>query len=133
MLDCFDTSAELNARIATPNDNVMATLPPGQVVSLSSLITPTAQGIASRVLARSAAGNITLFAFDAGEELSEHTAPFDALVLTLEGVLTLTIGGREVQATPQTIVLMPANVPHAVRATEPARMLLIMLRESASA
>jgi len=50
---------------------------------LDALVTPTAQGIASRVLARTAAGNITLFAFDAGEELSEHTAPFDALVLTL--------------------------------------------------
>jgi quercetin dioxygenase-like cupin family protein len=110
----------------------MATLPPGEVLSLASLITPT-QGIASRVLARTAAGNITLFAFDAGEELSEHTAPFDALVLTLEGSLTLTIGGRDVQTTPQTIVLMPATLPHAVRATEAARMLLIMLRESTGA
>jgi quercetin dioxygenase-like cupin family protein len=81
------------------------------------------------VLARTAAGNITLFAFDAGEELSEHTAPFDALVLTLSGALVLTIGGRDVQTTPQSAVLMPANVPHVVRATEPSRMLLIMLRE----
>ena len=110
----------------------MATLPPGEVLSLASLITPT-HGIASRVLARTAAGNITLFAFDAGEELSEHTAPFDALVLTLEGSLTLTIGGRDVQTTPQTIVLMPANVPHAVHATEAAHMLLIMLPEPTSA
>ena len=86
-------------------------------------------GIASRVLARTAAGNITLFAFDAGEELSEHTAPFDALVLTLSGALTLTIGGREVRTTPQSLVLMPANVPHAVHASESTRMLLIMLRE----
>jgi len=80
-------------------------------------------------LARTAAGNITLFAFDAGEELSEHTAPFDALVLTLSGALVLTIGGRDVQTTPQSAVLIPANVPHVVRATEPSRMLLIMLRE----
>ena len=93
------------------------------------MVTPTAQGIASRVLARTAAGNITLFAFDAGEELSEHTAPFDALVLTLSGALVLTIGGRDVQTTPQSAVLIPANVPHVVRATEPSRMLLIMLRE----
>ena len=92
-------------------------------------MTATAQGIASRVLARTAAGTITLFAFDAGEELSEHTAPFDALVITLSGALALAIGGRDVQTTPQSIVLMPANVPHAVRATEPSRMLLIMLRE----
>ena len=90
------------------------------------------QGIASRVLARTAAGNITLFAFDAGEELSEHTAAFDALVLTLSGALTLTIGDLNVQTAPQTIVLMPGYVPHAVHAAEPSRMLLIMLRDAAS-
>ena len=106
-----------------------STLQPGELLALDALVTPTAQGIASRVLARTAAGNITLFAFDAGEELSEHTAPFDALVFTLSGALVLTIGGREVRTTPQSVVLMPANVPHAVHATEPSRMLLIMLRE----
>jgi quercetin dioxygenase-like cupin family protein len=106
-----------------------STLPPGELFPLSALVTPTAQGIASRVLARTAAGNITLFAFDAGEELAEHTAPFDALVVTLSGGLVLTIGGRDVQSTPQSVVLMPANVPHAVRAAEPSRMLLVMLRE----
>ena len=108
-----------------------STLPPGEPLALHTLVTPTAQGIASRVLARTAAGNITLFAFDAGEELSEHTAPFDALVLTLSGALVLTIGGQEVRTTPQSVVLMPANVPHAVHATEATRMLLIMLREHA--
>jgi quercetin dioxygenase-like cupin family protein len=71
-----------------------------------------------------------LFAFDAGQELSEHTAPFDALVLVLEGALTLTIGGTPVRATPGTIVRMPASVPHAVYALEPTRMLLIMLRDN---
>src|SRR6185295_12654996 len=106
------------------------TLRPGELFALDTLVTPTAQGIASRVLARTAAGNITLFTFDAGEELSEHTAPFDALVLTLSGALTLTIGGVNVLTAPQTIVLMPANVPHAVHAAEPSRMLLIMLRET---
>jgi quercetin dioxygenase-like cupin family protein len=100
---------------------------------MEDLIAPTPHGIASRVLARTAAGNITLFAFAAGEELSEHTAPFDALVLTLSGALLLTIGGREVSTAPQSIVLMPANVPHAVRASEASRMLLIMLREQSGA
>ena len=69
-----------------------STLQPGELVALDALVAPTARGIASRVLARTAAGNITLFAFDAGEELSEHTAPFDALVLTLSGALALAIG-----------------------------------------
>ena len=110
-----------------------STLSPGEVLGLDDLVTPTERGIASRVLARTTAGNITLFAFDAGEELSEHTAPFDALVLTLSGALMLTIGGRDVRTTPQTVVLMPANVPHAVRALEASRMLLIMLREQAGA
>ena len=109
------------------------TLPPAEVLALDSLVTPTDKGIASRVLARTSAGNITLFAFDAGEELSEHTAPFDALALTLAGELSLTIGGKQVRATPDTIVLMPANVPHAVQALEPSRMLLIMLREPKTA
>ena len=106
-----------------------STLTPGELFALDTLVTPTAQGIASRVLARTAAGNLTLFAFDVGEELSEHTAPFDALVITLSGALVLTIGGRDVQTAPQSVVLMPANVPHAVRATERSRMLLIMMRE----
>jgi len=109
------------------------TLPPGELLALDDLVTPTTQGIASRVLARTAAGNITLFAFDTGEELSAHSTPFDALVLTLSGSLSLTISGRKVITTPQSLVLMPANVPHAVCATEASRMLLIMLREQVGA
>ena len=102
-------------------------LPAAEALLLQSLVTPTAQGIASRVLARTTAGNITLFAFDAGQGLTEHTSPFDALVMVLDGALTLTIGGTPIHATPGTIVRMPANVPHAVDAPDPARMLLIML------
>lgn len=99
-----------------------------EALQLSDLITPTAHGIASRILAKSGGGSLTLFAFDAGQGLSEHTTPFDALVLVLDGALRLTIGGRAVQAEPGTIVRMPANVPHAVDAATPARMLLVMLR-----
>lgn len=105
-------------------------IPAADALQLSALITPVPQGIASRVLAKNGGGSLTLFAFDAGQELSEHTAPFDAMVLVLEGAMELTIGGRPVNATPGTIVLMPANVPHAVKATETARMLLLMLREA---
>ena len=105
------------------------TIAPAEALRLADLITPTERGIASRVLAKNAGGNVTLFAFDAGEGLSEHTAPFDALVMALEGTLRLTIGGQPVAATPGTIVRMPAGVPHAVEAPAAARMLLIMLRE----
>jgi len=81
------------------------------------------------VLARNTGGNVTLFAFDAGQGLTEHTSPFEALVLTLDGRLTLTVGGSPVTAGPGTIVRLPASVPHAVEAPETARMLLIMLRD----
>lgn len=104
-------------------------LPPGEALALASLVTLTEKGIASRVLAKTGGGNVTIFAFDAGQGLSEHAAPFDALVLVLEGALVLTIGGNAVQATPGTIVRMPADVPHAVDAEVPAKMLLVMLRE----
>lgn len=97
-----------------------STLVPAQLFTLESLITPTAQGIASRVLARTSGGNITLFAC---EELSQHTAPFDALALTLSGALILSIGEVAVRTEPNTIVLMPAHVPHAVHAAESSRML----------
>jgi quercetin dioxygenase-like cupin family protein len=109
------------------------TIPAAEALPLDALISPTEQGIASRVLSRTSGGNITLFAFDTGQELSEHTAPFDALVLVLAGALTLTIGGAPVRATPGTIVRMPANVPHALEALEPSRMLLVMLREPKTA
>jgi quercetin dioxygenase-like cupin family protein len=106
-----------------------ATIPPAEALLLQTLVTPTAQGIASRVIAKTSGGSVTLFAFDAGQGLTEHTSPFEALVLVLEGALTLVIGGTSVQAVPGTIVRMPAGVPHAVEAPEPAKMLLVMLRE----
>lgn len=105
------------------------TIPAGEVLELQSLITPTAQGIASRILARATGGNLTLFAFDAGQGLSEHSSPFDALVMVLDGSLTVTIDGAAVRATPGTIVRLPADIPHAVDAAEPARMLLVMLKD----
>ena len=104
-------------------------IPSAQAFPLSTLITPTDRGIASRVLAKADGGNVTLFAFDAGQGLEEHTSPFDALVMVLEGSLSLTIGGTRVHATPGTVVRMPADVAHAVDAPEAARMLLIMLRD----
>jgi quercetin dioxygenase-like cupin family protein len=105
------------------------TLVASEPLRLADLIAPSEHGITSRVLAKTSGGNVTLFAFDAGEGLSEHTAPFDALVVVLDGSLALTIGGRPVAAVPGTIVRMPANIPHAVDATVASRMLLIMLRE----
>ena len=101
----------------------------GEALSLSALITPTEGGIASRVLSKTSGGHLTLFAFDAGQGLTEHTSPFEALVMVLEGACTLTIGGTPVRAMPGTVVRMPADVPHALEAIETTRLLLVMLRE----
>jgi quercetin dioxygenase-like cupin family protein len=105
-----------------------AQLPPAEALPLESLITPTAHGIASRILAKAPGGSATLFAFDAGQGLTEHTSPFEALVIVLAGALTLTIGGVPVHALPGTVVRMPADVPHALEAEDPSKMLLVMLR-----
>jgi quercetin dioxygenase-like cupin family protein len=104
------------------------TIPGAEALLLSSLLGYAEAGIASRVLAKTDGGNVTLFAFDAGQGLSEHTAPFDALVFVIEGELTLTIGGRNLAAIPGTVVRMPAHVPHSLEATTRTKMLLVMLR-----
>jgi quercetin dioxygenase-like cupin family protein len=101
-----------------------------EAVRLVDLIAPAPH--AGRASARSG-GNVTLFTFDAGEGLREHTAPFDALVHVLDGSLRLTIGSQVVCAAPGTIVRMPAHVPHAVDAVAASRMLLIALRVPAAA
>ena len=76
------------------------------------------------------AGTITLFAFDAGQGLSEHSAPFDAVVQVIEGEGSFRIGGEEHNLKEGELIIMPANVPHAVKAVERFKMLLIMLRAS---
>ena len=108
------------------------TIAPGEALLLSSLVTPTPQGIASRILAKTSGGNVTLFAFDTGEALSEHTSPFEALAFVIEGSCTFTVGGNEARAAAGTVVRLPANVPHALEATETTRLLLIMLRGAES-
>ena len=105
-------------------------LPAAQALEFHSLITPTEQGIASRVLAKQSGGNITLFAFDADQGLTEHTSPFEAFVIVLEGTLTVTVGGTTCEAVPGQIVRLPAAVPHSVEARQASRMLLVMLRDA---
>ncbi len=84
--------------------------------------------VVSRALLNQKAGTVTLFAFDAGQSLSEHAAPFDALVEVLEGEAEIVIGGRPHRLQAGDIILMPANVPHAVKAQTRFKMLLIMIR-----
>ena len=105
-------------------------LPHAEAVDLAGFVGYEAGSIVSRTLAKSGGGTVTLFSFDAGQELSEHTAPFDAFVLVLDGRAEVTVGGKKVLPEAGQIVLMPAHVPHAVRALERFKMLLILVRNT---
>jgi len=97
---------------------------------LNELVDYGQGAVVSRIIAKNSAGNVTLFAFDEGQQLSEHTTPFDALVQVIDGAGELTIGGETVVVQAGEVVLMPANVPHAVAAVQRFKMLLTMLRGS---
>jgi quercetin dioxygenase-like cupin family protein len=100
----------------------------GQAQSLSELIEYSKDSIVSKTILNKSAGTITLFAFDAGQGLSEHTAPYDAVVQILDGTARITIGTEDKIVTPGQIIVMPANVPHAVSAEGRFKMLLTMIR-----
>ena len=93
------------------------TTPTAEALNLAGLVDYADGGIVSRTLAETSGGTVTLFAFDAGQGLSEHSAPFDALGEVLEGRVELVIGGKAVEAGAGERVVMPADMPHAVRAT----------------
>lgn len=97
---------------------------------LVDLVTYSPGAVVSRALVKRPAGTVTLFAFDAGEGLSEHTAPFDALLHVVEGRAVVTIAGRESAMAAGDIVELPARIPHAVRAVERFKMLLVMIRDA---
>ncbi len=101
---------------------------PAAAVLLPDLVQYAGNAVVSRTLMDHPGGTVTLFAFDEGQKLSEHTAPFDALVQVLDGKVRLVIGGKEIIAGIGETVLMPANVPHALEAVTPFKMLLTMIR-----
>lgn len=98
------------------------------VVQLVDHVQYAADAVVSKTLVDQKTGTLTLFAFDAGQGLSEHTAPFDAVVQVLDGEAELTVGGEVLCAPAGTLVVMPAHVPHAVRADQRFKMLLTMIR-----
>jgi quercetin dioxygenase-like cupin family protein len=100
----------------------------GKSQQLVSLIDYSRDSIVSRTILDAPAGTITLFAFDKGQKLSEHTAPYDAVVQVLDGLARLTIDGKDTKALAGEIIIMPANLPHAVVAEEKFKMLLTMIR-----
>jgi quercetin dioxygenase-like cupin family protein len=99
-----------------------------QAQGLNDLIDYAQDSIVSKTILDKPVGTITLFAFDEGQKLSEHTAPYDAVVQVIDGQGTLTIGGEQVTVGAGEIVIMPGNVPHAVTAEERFKMLLTMIR-----
>jgi quercetin dioxygenase-like cupin family protein len=102
---------------------------PGRAYALAQLVAFQDEAIVSRIVYKGAGGQMTVFAFAAGQELTEHTSPFDAFVQVLEGRVELRIGGAPVEAGPGDLALMPGGVPHAVRALSPFKMLLTMYRK----
>lgn len=100
----------------------------GKILPLAAEIQYAPDAIVSKTLLNKPTGTLTLFAFDAGQGLSEHTSPFDATVQILEGEGTLTLGGKELVAKAGDLVIMPANIPHDVQAAVRFKMLLIMIR-----
>jgi quercetin dioxygenase-like cupin family protein len=98
------------------------------VVALSALVDYQPGAVVSRTLVKKTAGTVTAFAFDAGEGLSEHTAPFDALALIAEGECEITIAGTPHRVIAGHVLRLPAGRPHGVRAVTPFKMILIMIR-----
>ncbi len=99
-----------------------------QPIPLADSVAYAEGAVVSKTLLDKKAGTLTLFSFDAGQGLSEHTAPYDATVQILDGEGELTIAGQPVIARPGELVIMPANIPHSVRARQRFKMLLIMIR-----
>ena len=103
-------------------------MPPSEIHQLKNTVEVAPGAIVSRTLMRTEGGNVTAFAFDAGQALAEHSAPFDALVTLLDGSLVVIIAGDEHPLDVGDSVLMPADVPHAVRAPAKAKWMLVMLK-----
>ena len=100
----------------------------GDVVRLADLVAYQDGAVVSRTLLQRPSGTITLFAFDEGQGLSEHTTPFDAVVQVVDGQAQITISGAPLAVSAGEIVLMPANQPHALHAGTRFKMLLTMMR-----
>lgn len=95
---------------------------------LSDSVEYSANSVVSKTIVKKSTGNITLFAFDQGEGLSEHTTPFDALVLILDGKAEITIGGNPTVVQEGQSIILPANIPHALKAIEKFKMMLTMIK-----
>jgi quercetin dioxygenase-like cupin family protein len=105
------------------------TMPVSEALRLDELVQYGDGSVVSRTLIQTGVGTVTAFAFDEGQGLSEHSAPFDALVQVLEGKAIVTIGGEAKEVAAGESLLMPADIPHSLHAPERYKMLLTMIRE----
>ena len=105
----------------------MSTAPKSEILDLVSLVEYQSDAVVSRQITKAEGGNVTLFAFDEGQELSEHTAPFDAFVHVIDGEAEVSISGKPYHLKAGEAIVMPANAPHAVKALKKFKMLLTMV------
>jgi len=103
--------------------------PRSEILEMDKQVQYSENAIVSRQVIKDAGGNVSLFAFDKGQELSEHNAPFDALIQVLEGKVDIYIEGKVYPLGKGNSIIMPANIPHAVKAVERFKMLLTMVRK----
>jgi quercetin dioxygenase-like cupin family protein len=100
----------------------------GRAVEMNGLVSYQSGSVVSRTLIDRKIGTITLFTFDDGQGLSEHTAPFDAFVQIFDGVADVTIDGKVQRVSSGEFIIMPANIPHSLKAVEKFKMMLVMIR-----
>jgi len=101
----------------------------GKAVDLARLLDYQSDSVVSREILKKGTGTVTLFAFDKGQGLSEHTAPFDALVCIVDGSAQIRIAGKPAIVKKGQIIIMPANKPHELKALRKFKMLLVMIRK----
>jgi len=101
----------------------------GRAQDLAGIVQYADDAIVSKTVLDKPTGTITVFSFDKGQRLSEHTVPFDAVVQVVDGIAAVSIDGQENTVSAGQIIIMPANVPHSVHAKERFKMLLVMIRK----
>ncbi len=107
----------------------MATAPKSEILHMADLVAYNDGSVVSRQITKAEAGNVTLFAFDQEQELSEHTAPYDALLHVLDGEAEVKVSGKPFHLKAGDAIIMPANEPHAIKALARFKMLLTMIRK----
>ena len=107
----------------------MATFETSKIFSMEQSIDYTSGGVVSKLIVNSKGGNVTLFSFDKGQGLTEHSASYDALVQVIDGEVEITLDGNLHKLTKGDSIIMPANVPHALNAVDSFKMILTMIKD----